>query len=128
MPLSRTRERNNYKAGKEVKTQSILRLKKLEESILVQIHDAIQAAKTAFERVGATRAATVYAQAAFDAEQKKLGAGTSTSFVVLQLQSALTLAQSAEIQAIVDYNKALAALAFADGTALERAKLLVKVK
>ena len=128
VPLSRIRERNTYTATKELKAQSILRLKKLEESILVQIHDAINAAKTAYERVGATRQATVYAQAAFDAEQKKLAAGTSTSFVVLQLQSALTLAQSAEIQAIVDYNKSLAALAFADGTALERAKLLVKVK
>lgn len=127
MPLSRVRERNLYRATKEQKTQSILRLKKLEESVIVQIHDAIQTAKTAYERVGATRQATVYAQSAFEAEQKKLAAGTSTSFVVLQLQSALTVAQSAEIQAVVDYNKSLAALAFADGTALERAKLLVKV-
>lgn len=128
IPLSRVRERNLYNATKELKTQSILRLKKLEETVVVQIHDAIQAAKTAYERVGATRSATVYAQSAFDAEQKKLAAGTSTSFVVLQLQSALTVAQSAEIQAVVDYNKSLAALAFADGTALERARLRVQVK
>ena len=41
--------------------------------------------------------------------------GLSTSFIVLQLQETLTAARTAEVQAIADYNKTLAQLAFAEG-------------
>ena len=63
-----------------------------------------------------------------DAEEKKLGAGKSTSFVVLQLQRDLTAARSEEIRALAEYNKAQAALAQREGATLQRAKINVTVK
>jgi hypothetical protein len=48
--------------------------------------------------------------------------------VVLQLQKNLTTARSAEISALSDYNKSLAALAKAEGTTLERRGVNVQVE
>lgn len=128
VPLTRTAERSNYKASKETRAQTILKLKRLEEQVLRQIDDAIKTTRTALERVTATREATVYAQAALEAETKKLEAGKSTPYVVLQLQSDLGTTASAEIRAKADYNQALSKLLFYEGTILERCKLAVEVK
>jgi outer membrane protein TolC len=78
--------------------------------------------------VDSTKQARLYAEAALEAEQKKLENGKSTSFFVLQLQSDLTAARSAEIGALADYNKSLAQLALAEGATLERHRLQVGVK
>ena len=95
---------------------------------MVQIDDAINQARSSFERVEATAAASSFAAAALDAEEKKLASGKSTSFEVLSLQRDLTTARNAEIRALVDYNKALTQLAFAEGTILERRGITVTVK
>src|SRR5690606_24897163 len=113
---------------KAEKEQTLLVLKRLEQGILMEIENAVDLAKTNFERVDATRQARLYAEAALEAEQKKLENGKSTSFIVLQLQRDLTTARSAEIRALADYNKALAQLAFSEGTVFERNRLSVNVK
>ena len=87
---------------------------------MVEIDNAILEAKTSFERVEATKQSRIYGEAALDAEQKKLENGKSTSFFVLQLQRDLTSAQSAEIGALVDYNKAISKMSEAEGYTLER--------
>ena len=76
----------------------------------------------------ATRQARLYAEAALDAEEKKLANGKSTSFVVLQLQRDLTSARSEEIRALSDYNKSLAALAQQEATTLDRRGIDVRVR
>ena len=128
MPIGNTGARNNYKAAKATKTQMALQLKQLEQTVLVQIENAIAVAMTSFERVRATKNASDFAEAALDAEQKKLQNGKSTSFQVLQLQRDLTAARSAEIRALADYNIALSQLALNEGTTLERRKIVFDVK
>ena len=90
---------------------------------MAQVEDTVKLAKTNFRRVDATKEARLFAESALEAEQKKLETGRSTSFFVLQFQRDLTSARSAEAQALADYNKALAQLAFDEGTTLERNKL-----
>ncbi len=128
IPLSNLAARNNHKARKLTLQQTLLNLKKLEQVILVEIDNSIIAARASYERVGSTHEARRYAEAALDAEQKKLQNGKSTSFVVLQLQKDLTSARSAEIRALADYNKALADLAHSEGTTLDRENVKVEVK
>src|SRR5438128_4681498 len=128
IPLGNTGARNNYKAAKASKEQMALQLKQLEQTVLVQIENAIAVAITSFERVKATKNASEFAEAALDAEQKKLQNGKSTSFQVLQLQKDLTAARSSEIRARADYNIALTGLAGAEGTTLERRKITLDVK
>ena len=128
IPLSNVQARNRYKAGKVTVEQAVLSLKRMEQIIMVQIDDGIKSAQAAFERVDATRQARLYAEAALDAEQKKLESGKSTSFFVLQLQRDLTSARSEEIRALTDFNKALATLAQREGSTLVRQKIDVQVK
>ncbi|MEO5804544.1 MAG: TolC family protein [Verrucomicrobiota bacterium] len=128
IPLGNRGPKNLYRATKAEKEQALLQLKQLEQNVMVQIDDAVKLAQTSFERVDATRQARLYAEAALDAEQKKLENGKSTSFIVLQLQRDLTGARSEEIRSLADYNKALAQLAFAEGSVFERNHLTVEIK
>ncbi len=128
IPLGNRAARNKYESGKLSAEQTLLTLKKLEQDIMVQIDDAVKLAQTNFERVDATKQARLYAEAALDAEQKKLQSGKSTSFVVLQLQRDLTSARSEEIRALADYNKALAQLAQTEGSTLELRNIDLNLK
>jgi outer membrane protein len=128
VPLGNFNARNRYKASKAEKQQALLQLKQLEQLIMVQIDDAIQQARNSFQRVDATRQARLFAEAALEAEEKKLESGKSTPFLVLQFQRDLTAARFEEIRALAEYNNAIAQLAFREGTSLQRHGLDVKVK
>ena len=71
------------------------------------------------QQVNATRDARIYAEDALAAERKKLENGKSTSFIVLQLISNLTTARVNEIQALANYNIAVAQLALDEGNTLD---------
>jgi outer membrane protein len=121
IPLGGNRTtRYNLKAARANKAQAVLELKKLEQNVMVEIDNAVGQVRTSFQKVEATRQARIYAQAALDAEQKKLENGKSTSFQVLQLQRDLVSAASAEIRALADYNIARSQLALSEGSTLER--------
>jgi len=108
--------------------QLLLKLKELEQNILVAIDNDVQNAESTWESVDATREGRVAAEAALHAEQEKYQVGKSTTFVVLQLQNALTAARNAEIRAIANYNEALATLAQDEGSTLERRQIDFQVK
>jgi outer membrane protein len=120
MPLSNVGARNTYKAGKVTLKQLLLQLKQLEQTVMVQIDNAVKQAESDFQAVEAQREARIHAEAALDAEQKKYAVGKSTTFVVLQLQNTLTSDRAAEIRALANYNEDLANLAAEEGSTLER--------
>ena len=128
IPLSNAKARNSYKAGKATAQQILLRLKQLEQNVMVNIDNAVKQAQSSYESVDATRQARTYAEVALNAEQGKYSAGKSTTFIVLQLQNNLTSARSQEIRALADYNEALANLALQEGDTLERRKIDLKAK
>jgi outer membrane protein TolC len=127
IPLGNRRARNNYRSGKATFEQLVLSVKRLEQTILVQIDDAIKLAKASFERIKATRESRGYAEAALEAEQKKLESGKSTSFEVLRLQRDLTAAREEEIRALTEYNRNLSQLSLAEATTLQRLGLDLQV-
>jgi outer membrane protein TolC len=128
LPLSRQAERNRYKQSKITLKQVELQVRQAHQNILVEVDNAISQAKINFERVSATREARVYAEAALEAEQKKLEAGTTTMFEVLRLQRDLTATRSEEVRALADFNESMASLYFAEGTLLERYKISLDFK
>lgn len=128
IPLGNGATRNRYRSAKARNEQFLLTLKATEQDIMIKIDDAIKQATSNFERVGATKKASEYAESALLAEQKKLENGKSTSFEVLRLQRDLTQARSEEIGAVVEYNKSLATVARQEGTTLERRKIDLQVK
>ena len=128
VPLSNAKARNTLHADKATDKQLLLKLKQLEQSVMVEIDNAVKAAQSAWESVDATQKARTYAEAALKAEQGKYGAGKSTTFTVLQLQSSLTKARSDEIRALANYNEALATLAQQEGSTLERRHLDIQAQ
>jgi len=127
VPLGNQAARNNYKAAQASVAQAQAIYQAQEQGILIQIQNTIEKAKSDFSQTKATHDALYYADQALQAEEKKLQVGTSTSFIVLQLQSNLTAARSAEIRALANYNEDLAQLAQFEGTILEKHHLTVKV-
>ena len=120
IPLGNAKARNALKISKVTEKTLLLTLKSKEQSAMVAIDNAVKAAQSAWESVDATQKARTYVEAALNAEQGKYAAGKSTTFTVLQLQSALTTARSNEIRALADYNEALATLAQQEGSTLQR--------
>lgn len=126
IPLGNRAARASYNSAKANEQQAVLRFKQLEQLALVEIDDAVKQIQSSFERVEATRAARAFSQEALAAEQKKLESGKSTSFLVLQAQRDLTVRRYDEIQALAEYNNALANMAFREGTTLERHNIELK--
>ena len=127
-PLSNVSERNNYRSSQAAKKIAELQLRKAEQDALINVADCVARVESGFSQVSSTHKAASYAETALDAEKTKLQNGATTSFAVLQFQEILTAARTAEVRAGVDYNKALAQLAFAEGTILERNHLSLEVK
>ncbi|MFN0066003.1 MAG: TolC family protein [Limisphaerales bacterium] len=122
-PLSNRRARENFAIAKDSAEQAELRFRAYRQQVLLDVDNAIKAAVSAFERIGATQEARSFAEDALSAEEKKYQNGKSTSFLVLQAQQRLTSARLAELRALTDYNKALATLRASEGTTLERFSL-----
>lgn len=127
-PLANTEARNQYRASQAVKRQALLRLRRLEQTVFVEVDDVVQSLDRTFQRVGAARLARAYAEAALQSEKTRLEVGASTTFIVDEYERNLVVASAAETQAIADYNKALDVLAFNEGTLLERHHLQVDFK
>jgi HAE1 family hydrophobic/amphiphilic exporter-1 len=126
IPLFNRGARYNLRAAKERMIQLEDSLRQAHQRIIVEIDNAVGVARSAYERVAATRAAREYAEAALLAEEKKYENGRSTSFNVLRLQRDLTQARSDEIGALADYNRALSDLYFREGTTLEKNRIELK--
>ena len=128
LPFTFRSERAEFKRAKVQQKIAILSLKRVEDAVLQEIDLAVKLVRSAYETTESTRAARKFAEEALDAEQKKLEAGRSTSFFVLQFQKNLTDAAASEIKATADYNKALHQLYFREGTTLERNKVSIDLK
>jgi outer membrane protein TolC len=87
--------------------QSDTEMRNLELQIVTQVRNLGRQVNTNDKRVEATRVARELAERKLEAEQKKLAAGISTSFLVFQAQRDLAQARNAELSAILDYSRSL---------------------
>ncbi len=90
------------------RNQAELGLKQLEQNIRLQLDNAATQLTADWERIQAARIARELSEKSLEAEEKKLQAGTSTTFVVLRLQGDLAIAEIREINALSDYMISLA--------------------
>jgi outer membrane protein len=125
IPLGNRQARSNYNIAKLDADQALISLKALEQNIIVQVEDAIGHVGSSAQAVEAARAATRLAEASLDAEQKKLLAGSSTTFLVLQAQAQLGSSRSAEVRARASYAESLISLDLAEGTILQKNNIVL---
>lgn len=89
------------------------------QGIAVQVRAAARAVDTSSKEITASRAAREAAEQNLDAERKRYENGMTTNFQVLQIQQQLSDARARELQALVAYNKNVAAYHRAVGDLLD---------
>jgi outer membrane protein len=106
-PLGTNTAETNLARARLQYQQSQTQLKNLEMQVATQVREFARQVQTNEKRVQSARASRELQERKLEAEEKKLAAGMSQSFFVFQAQRDLSLARTAEIQAIADYNKSL---------------------
>ncbi|MFN2530354.1 MAG: TolC family protein [Pyrinomonadaceae bacterium] len=109
--------------GQRIATQR----EQLEQTIQVDVRNALQSMRSAEARLRAAVAARDASEQQYTSEQRKLEAGQSTVFLVLERQTALTTARGNELRAQTDLNKSIAELQRATGNALQINSVVVRV-
>jgi outer membrane protein TolC len=110
--------------GQRIATQR----EQLEQNIQVEVRNALQSVRSAETRLRAAVATREYNEQQFASEQRKLDAGQSTVFLVLERQTSLTTAKGQELKAQTDLNKSIADLQKATGNALNVNSIVVRVR
>jgi outer membrane protein len=118
-PIGNRQAKSNYAIAKINTEKAEIGLQSTQQDVRVDVRTSARAVASGYERVVAARKNTELQQKKLDAEQKKFDNGMSTSFEVFTFQTDLRNAQLSQIQALLDYNKALADLERAKGTLLE---------
>jgi outer membrane protein len=87
--------------------QSQAELKNMQLQVVTQVRTAARNVQSNQQLVQSARASRELQEKKLEAEEKKLAAGMSSPFFVVQAQRDLSLARTVEIRAISDYNKSL---------------------
>jgi outer membrane protein len=97
----------NYSRTQVQRNQAQTRLRALELQVATEVTNAALTAQANLRRVDAARAARELAEKRLDAEQSKFEVGMSTNYFVVQAQRDLLDAETAELRALADYQKAI---------------------
>ena len=108
IPLTFTEGRGRARAARLNLRQGEADLARLEQDIAITVTAAAGQIETTKQRVAIARSGLDYAQQALDNEEKRLKAGTSTTFFVLQQQEILSGAQNSYARALADQRRAIA--------------------
>jgi outer membrane protein len=100
----------------------------LEQNIQVDVRNSLQAMRSSEARLRAAIATREATEQQYTSEQRKLDAGQSTVFLVLERQTALVTARGMELKAQTDLNKSIADLQRATGNALRVNSIVVRVR
>ncbi len=119
LPLAAAVSRAQYTEAKLAAKQALLQLKDQEQEVVLEIQTGLRACETNFRKIEAYRIARELAEESLKAEEKKLMAGLSTNYTVLQFQRDLATARSNELRALIDYTLSLARMSRALGTSLD---------
>lgn len=100
----------------------------IEQNVQVEVRNALQSVRSAETRLRAAVATRELNEQQYSSEQRRLDAGQSTVFLVLERQTALTTAKGMELKAQTDLNKAIADLQKATGNSLNVNSIVVRVR
>ncbi|MEW6410235.1 MAG: TolC family protein, partial [Nitrospirota bacterium] len=123
IPIGNRAAKGNYMKAKIEEEKARVELSNIEQTITVEVREAIRAVEAALKRIDATRSARVLAEKKLDAEEKKFAVGMSTSHDILTFQEELATAISNEKKAVIDYNKSLVNLERVAGITLKKLKV-----
>jgi HAE1 family hydrophobic/amphiphilic exporter-1 len=97
-----------------------------DQTIEVEVRNAVQAVETARRRILAARQARQSAEEQLAGERRLYEVGRSTTFLLFERENALVNARNAELRAETDYNKALADLQRATSATLRLNNVVIE--
>src|SRR5207249_3860165 len=124
-PLGLTTQEANVVRARVQMNQVQAQLKQIELQIATDVTNAAVTVQSSVERVQASQAAREFAQKSLEAEQSKFEVGMSTNYNVIQSQRDLATAQNNELQAVLNYRKALVELERLQQTTLQNLNITV---
>jgi len=101
------------------KRQELMRRKQTEQSIQVDVRNAVQQLETRRNQVRTAEASRRFSKERLDGEEKRFQAGLSENYRVLDRQNQLASAEYAELQALIRYKQAIITLQKSMYTLLE---------
>lgn len=119
VPIPNRSNRAQHAIAKIEMRQQQLELDRIQQAVLLQLDNAAFQLVKAWDRMVSSQHNLNLAERSLKAEEKKLRAGRSTSFFVLDQQQRLAEAQLREISSRVDYFKSLTVYHKERGTLLE---------
>ncbi len=120
IPITFTQERARLRETMFRLRQAELEVRRTTNRLYAQVHTAHTRVVSAMQRAASSARAVATAEAALDAEQKRLSNGLTTSFNVLRLQDELAQARVNRLEAVAEGHKALAILWGVTGTLFDR--------
>lgn len=106
-PLGRSSADAALAQGRVQRQQSTLSLREQEMGVVAQVREVARQVRTTQQRLDATRKAREFAERRLEAENKRVTVGLATTFQLFQAQRDLDSAKQRELQALIDYNRAL---------------------
>lgn len=107
MPLGNRRAKARYSEAQYRQHQAILTIKQVENSVASAMSTSINRVESSHRRVQSSWKNVEFAEAALDAEERRLVNGVTTSFNVLQLQDELSQARIRHLETLVEFNKSV---------------------
>lgn len=104
-PLGQSTQEANLARARLQYSQAQAQIRNQELQVTSQVRSVARQVATNEQRVQTTRVSRELAERRLDAEQRKFAAGTSTSFIVFQVQRDLAQARNNELRAILDFNR-----------------------
>jgi len=124
-PFGNRTAKANLAGAKIRENQLATQTRSQEQTVLVDVRNAVQAVETARQRIFSARRARENAEIQLDGERKLFDSGRSNTFLLFQRENALTNARNAEIRAETDYSKAVSDLQRVTSTTFEANNITV---
>ncbi len=124
-PFGNRTAKANLAGAKIRENQLAAQTRDQEQTVLVDVRNAVQAVETARQRVFAARRARENAEIQLEGERKLFDSGRSNTFLLFQRENALANARNAEISAETDYSKAVSDLQRVTSTTFEANNIVV---
>ena len=106
-PIGRSQADAALAQSRLQREQQVTNLRALEVQVTGSVREAARQVETSLKRVEATRKARDFAQKRYEAEEKRMTVGLSTTFQLFQAQRDLASQKLAELNAIIAYSRAL---------------------
>jgi outer membrane protein TolC len=126
IPLKSTQAKTDLARTRIARQNQIMQRTKSEQSIIVDVRNAIQGLATARKQLETAHIGVQLGEAQLDAENKRLEAGLSTQYQLLQQQDNLTSYRTQELNAQIAYRQAIITLQKAMFTLLEESNIDIK--